>query len=157
MCIYVCPICHSFWSQAHVLCNCPGTTSARTEGSLDLTIAIHRLPPGPMVELGLKFKSLLIIPNQPDLMARRWAGQWDHPAIEALRPEIANCTRNQIKAVLSQIGRITCSTTAACWRDFTAMARKLSPPASDPSPPRPLEDGQTSTLDWDPRLGEDHG
>ena len=155
--VSACPICHRFWSQAHVLCNCPGTTSARTEGSLDLTIALNRLPPGPMLELGRKFKTLLIIPNQPDLMARRWAGQWDHTAIEALRPEIANCTSKQIKAVLSQIGRITCCTATACWREFTAMARELSPPATASTPPRPLEDGQTSTIEWDPRLGEDHG
>ena len=101
---------------------------------MDLTIAINRLPPGPMLELGRKFKSLLIIPNQPDLMARRWAGQWDHTAIEALRPEIANCTRKQIKAVLSLIGRITCSTATACWRDFTATARELSPPCYGPHP-----------------------
>ena len=111
--VSACPIRHRFWSQAHVLCDCPGTTGVRTEGALDLTIAINRLPPGPMLELGCKFKSLLIIPNQPDLMARRWAGQWDHAAIEALRPEIANCTRKQIKAILGQIGRVTSSTAAA--------------------------------------------
>ena len=101
--------------------------SARMEGSLDLTIAINRLPRGPMKELGCKFQSLLIIPNQPDLMARRWTGQWDPAAIEALRPEIAHCTRTQLRVVLGHIGRITSSTTATCWRDFTAMARELSP------------------------------
>ena len=90
-------------------------------------------------------------------MARRWAGQWDHTAIEALRPEVANCTSKQIKAVLNQIGRITSFTATACWREFLAMARDLSPPATDSTPSRPLEDGQTSTLEWDPRLGEDHG
>ena len=42
-----CPICHRFWSQAHLLCGCPSTTDARLEGSLDLTIATSRLPPGP--------------------------------------------------------------------------------------------------------------
>ena len=127
------------------------------EGSIDLTIAITRLPPGPMLDLGRKFKSLLVIPNQPDLMARRWAGQWDQPAIEALRPEIALCSRKQLKVVLGHIGRITSSTAAACWRDFTAMAREHLPTISAAAPPRPLMDGQTSTLDWDPRLGEDHG
>ena len=119
--------------------------------------SLYRLSPGPMLELGRKFQSLLIIPNQPDLMARRWAGQWDHRAIDALRPEIAHCTRKQIKAVLSQFGRITSSTAAACWREFSAMARELSPLPTDSVPPRPLADGQTSTIDWDPRLGEDHG
>ena len=155
--VSACPICHRFWSQAHTLCDCPSTTSARTEGSLDLTITINLLPPGPMLELGRKFQSLLIIPNQPDLMARRWAGQWDPAAIEALRPEIAHCTRKQIKAVLRQIGRLTSSTAAACWQDFTAMARDLSPLPTTTFVPRPLVEDQTSTLDWDPRLGEDHG
>ena len=135
--VSACPICHRFWSQAHVICNCPSTSSARLEGSLDLTIAINRLPPRPMLELGRKFKSILIIPNQPDLMARRWAGQWDHTAIEALRPEIALCSRKQLKVVLGHIGRITSSTAAACWRDFSAMARELSPTAATPAPPPP--------------------
>ena len=82
-------------------------------------------------------------------MARRWAGQWDPAAIEALCTEIASCTRKQIKAVLGHIGRITSSTAAACWRDFMAMARELSPSPLDHPPTRPLADGQTSTLDWD--------
>ena len=124
---------------------------------MDLTITINRLPPGPTLELGREFRALLIIPNRPDLMARRWAGQWDPAAIEALRPEIANCTKKQIKAVLGHIGRITSSTAAACWREFMAMARELSPSPPDPLSPRPLADGQTSTLGWDPCLGEDHG
>ena len=110
-----------------------------------------------MLALGRKFQALLTIPNQPDLMARRWAGQWDTTAIEALRPEIAYCTRKQTKAVLKQIGRLTSSTAAACWRDFTAMARELSPPPATPFFPRPLAEDQTASLDWDPRLGEDHG
>ena len=137
--VSACPICHRFWSQAYTLCDCPSTTSARTEGSLDLTITINRLPSGPMLELGRKVQSLLIIPNQPDLMARRWAGQWDPAAIEALRPEIAHSTRKQIKAGLRQIGRLTSSTAAACWRDFTAMTRKLSPLPTTTFFPRPLE------------------
>ena len=66
-----CAICHRYWSQAHVLCDCPGTTSARTEGALDLTIAVIRLSPGSMLDLGRKFQVLLTIPNQPALMARR--------------------------------------------------------------------------------------
>ena len=47
-------------------------------------MAIGRLPPGPMQELGHRLQRLLTIPNQPSLMARRWAGQWDDAAIEAL-------------------------------------------------------------------------
>ena len=155
--VSACPICHRFWSQAHVLCDCPGTSSARSGGTLDLAIAISRLPPGPMLELGRKFQTLLIIPNHPTLMARRWAGQWDQAAITALRPEIASCTRKQLQAVLGHIGRVTSSTATACWRDFLAMARELSPPSYAPPIPLPLADGQTSTIDWDPRLGEDHG
>ena len=81
-----------------------------------------------MLELGLKFQSLLVIPNHPTLMARRWAGQWDQAAINALRPEIANCTRKQLQAVLGHIGRVTSTTATACWRDFLAMARELPPP-----------------------------
>ena len=90
-------------------------------------------------------------------MARRWAGQWDQAAITALRPEIASCKRKQLQAVLGHIGRVTSSTAAACWREFLAMAREVSPPSSDLPIPLPLADGQTSTIDWDPRLGEDHG
>ena len=126
--VSACPICHRFWSQAHVLCDCPGTSSARSGGTLDLTIAINRLPPGPMLELGRKFQTLLIIPNHPTLMARRWAGQWDQAAITALRPEIASCTRKQLQAVLGHIGRVTSSTATACWREFLAIARELPPP-----------------------------
>ena len=126
--VSACPICHRFWSQAYVLCNCPGTTNARSGGTLDLSIAINHLPPGPMLELGRKFQTLLIIPNHPTLMARRWAGQWDQAAISALRPEIANCTRKQLQAVLGHIGRVTSSTATACWREFLAMARELTPP-----------------------------
>ena len=110
-----------------------------------------------MQELGRHLQRLLIIPNQPSLMARRWAGQWDHAAIEALQPEIARCSRKQIKAVLGHIGRITCATTTACWRDFIRMERDLAPPQDASPPPLPSADGQMSTLDWDPRLGEDHG
>ena len=113
----------------------PGTRPLRLSGgaALDLTIAINRLPPGPMLELGREFQSLLIIPNHPTLMARYWAGQWDQAAVAALRPEIANCTRKQIKAVLGHIGRISSSTATACWRVFLAMARELSPRAARPS------------------------
>ena len=155
--VSACPICHRFWSQAHVLCECPSTSSSRLDGTLDLTITINRLPPGPMLALGRKFQSLLIIHNQPTLMARRWAGQWDQAAITALRPEIANCTRKQLQAVLDHIGRVTSSTATACWREFMALARELSTSTSAPLIPLPLVEGQTSTLDWDPRLGEDHG
>ena len=155
--VSACPICHRYWSQAHVLCDCPGTSGARSGGTSDLTIAINRLPPGPMLELGRKFQSLLVIPNQPTLMARRWAGQWDQAAITALRPGIASCTRKQLQAVLGHIGRITSTTATACWREFLAMARELSPPSFDPPLPLPLAAGQTSTIEWEPRLGEDHG
>ena len=155
--VSACPICRRLWDQAHVLGDCPSTSGARAAGSLDLTVAIGRLPAGPMQELGRHFHRLLTIPNQPSLMARRWAGQWDHAAIAALQPAIARCTRKQIKAVLGHIGRITCATTTACWRDFTLMARDLSRPHDDSPPPLPSADGQMSTLDWDPRLGEDHG
>ena len=112
--VSACPICHRYWSQAHVLCDCPGTTSERSGGISDLTIAINRLPPGPMLDLGRKFQTLLVTPNHPTLMARRWAGQWDQAAITALRPDIASCTRKQLQAVLGHIGRVTSSTTTAC-------------------------------------------
>ena len=155
--VSACPICHRHWTQAHVLCDCPSTSGARASGSLDLTVAISRLPAGPMQELGHQLQRLLTIPNQPSLMARRWSGQWDHAAIAALQPEIARCSRKQIKTVLGHIGRITCATTTACWRDFIIMTRDLSPTQEDSPPPLPTADGQMSTLDWDPRLGEDHG
>ena len=155
--VSACPICHRFWSQAHVLCECPSTSGSRSGGVSDLTIAVSRVPPGPMLDLGRKFQLLLTIYNQPTLMARRWAGQWDQAAITSLRPEIASCTRKQLHAVLRHIGRVTSSTATACWRDFQAMARELSPSPCEPSLPLPLAEGQTSTIDWDPRLGEDHG
>ena len=55
------------------------------------------------------------------------------------------------------IGRVTSSTATACWREFLAMTRELSPPFYDAPTPLPLADGQMSTIDWDPRLCEDHG
>ena len=155
--VSACPICRRFWSQAHVLCECPSTTAARGEGSLDLTLAVNRLPPGPMLDLGRQFHTLLTIPNHPTLMARRWSGQWDQAAIRELQPQIARCTRKQIKTVLGHIGRVTSSTASSCWRHFAAMARDLSPPRDQFPPPLPLVARQLSTLDWDPRLGEDHG
>ena len=155
--VSACPICHRHWDQAHVLSECPSSTGARSAGSLDITIAISHLTPGPMLELGRKFQLLLTIPTQPSLMARRWSGQWDQVAIDALQPEIARCSRKQIKAVLSHIGRITGATTAACWRDFIQLARELPSSSDALPPPTPPVDGQMSTLDWDPRLGEDHG
>ena len=152
-----CPICHRFWSQAHVLCECPSTTNARGEGSLDLTLAVNRLPPGPMLDLGHQFQTLLTIPNQPTLMARRWSGQFDQTAISALQPQIARCTRKQIKAVLGYIGRVTSSTASACWRHFAAMAKDLPPPVDQFPPSMLVVARQMSTIDWDPRLGEGHG
>ena len=86
-------------------------------------------------------------------MARRWAGQWDHAAIRDLQPHIARCTRKQIQAVLGSIGRVTSSTASS----FAAMTRDLSPPRDQLPPAMPLAARQLSTLDWDPRLGEDHG
>ena len=126
-------------------------------GSLDLTIAVSRLPPGLMLTLGRKFQSLLTIHNHPTLMARRWTGQWDQAAITALRSDIANCTRKQLQTVLGHIGRVTSASSTASWREFMALARELSPPTYDHSVTLPLVDGQQSTIDWDPRLGEDHG
>ena len=152
-----CPICHRHWDQSHVLCECPSSAGARAAGSLDFTIALSHLSPGPMLALGRKFQLLLNIPNQPSLMARRWSGQWDQGAIAALQPEIARCTRKQIKAVLGHIGRITCATTAACWRDFLLLSRELASSTDALPPPSPPAEGQASTIDWDPRLGEDHG
>ena len=90
-------------------------------------------------------------------MTRRWAGQWDQEAIRSLQPEIARCTRKQIKAVLGHIGRVTSSTSSACWRHFTALAKDLSPPADPYHPPTPTVARQLSTIEWDPRHGEDHG
>ena len=90
-------------------------------------------------------------------MARRWAGQWDHAAIRDLQPRIARCTRKQIQAVLGSIGRVTSSTASSCWRHFAAMTQDLSPPRDQFPPAMPLAARQLSTLDWDPRLGEDHG
>ena len=57
--VSACPICHRFWSQEHVLCGCPSSTDARLGGSLDLAITISRLNPGPMLDLGRHFQSLL--------------------------------------------------------------------------------------------------
>ena len=68
-----------------------------------------------------------------------------------------NYTYDFIKAVLGHLGRITDSMSSACWRNFLAMARELNPSALHPSPSRPLAASQTNTIDWDPRLGEDHG
>ena len=127
-----CPICHRFWSQEHVLCGCPSTTDARLGGSLDLAITVSRLTPGPMWDLGRHFQSLLLVPNQPNLMARRRAGQWDPGAIASLNPVIARCNHQQIMAVLGHVGRITDATTGACWRNFLAIARELNPPRSIP-------------------------
>ena len=110
-----------------------------------------------MLNLGRKFQLLLNIPNQPSLMARRWSGQWDREAIDALQHEIARCTRKQIKAVLGHIGSITCATTAACWRDFILFSRELTASSDALPPPSPPAEGQMSSIDWDPRLGEDHG
>ena len=152
-----CPICHRYWSQAHVLCECSGSTGPRWEGQLDLTIAISHLPKGPMLDLGRQFQTLLSEHNQPFLLARRWSGHWDQGALRSLTPIIANCTRKQIKAVLGHVLRVTHATTSACWRRFLATTRDLSPSPSAIPIPTPLADNQRNTLDWDPRLGEDHG
>ena len=63
--VSACPICCRLWNQAHVLCECP---------SFEPHVAIDRLPPGLMQELGRHLQRLLTIPNQPSLMARRWVG-----------------------------------------------------------------------------------
>ena len=112
--VSACPICHRFGSQAHVLCKCPSTTAARTEGSMDHNLAVSRLPPGPMLWVGKSkcFSPPLISPP----LWRCWSGQWDQDAIRALQPHIARCTRKQIKAVLGHIGRVTSTTASACWR-----------------------------------------
>ena len=68
--VSACPICHRFWSQTHVLCDRPSTSDARLGGSLNLTISISCLTPGPMLDLGHHFQSLLLVYNQPLLMAR---------------------------------------------------------------------------------------
>ena len=121
--VSACPICRRHRTQAHVLCDYPSTTGARMEGSLDLNLTVSRLPSGPMLALGRKFQLLLSTFNQPTLMARRWAGQWDHAAIHSHKPDIERCTKKQIKAVLGHIGRVTTAMAAACWREFTAMAK----------------------------------
>ena len=89
--VLACSICHRFWSQEHAPCDCPSTTDARLGGSLDLTITVSRLTPGPMLGLGRHFQSLLIVHNQPNLMASHWSGQWDARAIESLKLWIARC------------------------------------------------------------------
>ena len=78
-----CPICHRFWSQAHVLGDCPSTADARTGGSLDLTLAVSRLPPGPMLELGRKFQAL----HSPGAPLGRAVGPRGYPL-----PPTRNCT-----------------------------------------------------------------
>ena len=108
-----CLICRRLWNQAHVLCDCSSTSGARAAGSLDLTVAIGHLSPGPMQELD-RATSNDFSPYPTNLPS----SQWDHAAIEALQPEITRCSRKQITAVLGHIGRITCATTTACWRDF---------------------------------------
>ena len=90
-------------------------------------------------------------------MACRWARQWDVEAIVSLKPVIVRCTHKQIKAVFSHVGRITDSMSSACWRNFLAMARELDPTALRFTTSRPLAAGQMTTIEWDPRLGEDHG
>ena len=55
------------------------------------SIAVSRFTPGPMWDLGHHFQSLLTAYNQPQLMARRWSGQWDPEAIASLQPIIAPC------------------------------------------------------------------
>ena len=59
--------------------------------------------------------------------------------------------------MLGHIGRITCATTAACWRDFILLSRELTSSLDALPPPTPPVEGQMSSMDWDPRLGEDHG
>ena len=110
--------------------------------------------PGPMLDLGRQFQTLLSEHNQPLLLARRWSGHWDPVVLESLRPMIARWTRKQIKAVLGHIARITRSMTSDCWRQFAVMARELNPPPAAPHTPLPLSDQQMSTIVWDPRLGE---
>ena len=110
-----------------------------------------------MLDLGRRFQSLLSEYNQPQLLARRWSGHWDLAALGSLRPMITRCTIKEIKAVLVHIGRITHSTTSACWRQYAAMTRELNPLPANPHPPTPLQTHQLSTIDWDPRLGEDRG
>ena len=139
--VSACPICRRYWTQAHAFCDCPSTTGARMEGSRDLNLTVSRLPPG------RKFQLLLSTYNQPTLMARRWAGRLDQAAIQSLQPDIARCTRKQIKAVLGHIGRVTTSTAAACWREFTAMAKDLSPPADPRHPPEPTAARQLSAIE----------
>ena len=63
--VSACPICHRHWDQSHVLCECPSSTGARAAGSLDITIAISHLSPGPMLELGRKFQLLSPSPINP--------------------------------------------------------------------------------------------
>ena len=94
-----CPICYRFWSQEHMLRDCPSTTEAQLGGSLDLNITVSVLPPGPMLELGRQFQLLLSTFNQPTLLARRWARQWDQAAISSFQPALAPRTSKQIKAV----------------------------------------------------------
>ena len=150
--VSACPICHRYWSQAHVLCECAGSTGPRWGGQLDLTIAINHLPPGPMLDLGRQFQVLLSDHNQPFLLARRWSGHWDQAALRSLTPMIANC-----KAVLGHVLRVTHAMTSVCWRQFMATARELSPPPREMPTPTPLAENQMSSIDWDPRLGKDHG
>ena len=133
--------------QAHMLCGCTGTTDARLGGSLDLAIAISRLTPGPTLDLGRQVQTLLADHNLPILMARHWAGRWDSAAISSLKPVIARCTSKHIKAVLGCIGRITSSTTSACWRHFIAMSRELAPPTARPPSPVPPVAWPMSTLE----------
>ena len=40
--VSACPISHRYWTQAHVLCECPGTSSARMGGLLEITIASYQ-------------------------------------------------------------------------------------------------------------------
>ena len=153
--VSACPICHRFWSQCYATARAPlrrGWVAHWTSTSLSVDP-----PPGPMLELGRQFQLLLSTFNQPSIMARRWAGQCDQAAIRSLQPAIARCNSKQIKAVLGHLGRVTSTTASACWRDFTAMAKDLTPPVDFHHPPTPTAARQLSTIDWDPRLGEDHG
>ena len=86
----------------------------------------------------------LVVSSRPcspstKILARRWSGHWDQVALHSLTPMIAKCTRKQIKAVLGHVLRVTRATTSACWRQFLATARELSPPPVLCRPPPPQQ------------------
>ena len=152
--VSACPLCHRYWSQAHVLCECSGFTGPRWGGQLDLTIAISQLPPGPMLDLGRQFQTLL---SEHKNTGSKMVGSLGSGGVtlpyahdckmyeETNQSCFGTCTPGHPRHDLRMLATIPGYRSGAG-----------SPPSAMPTP-TPLADNQLSTIDWDPRSGEDHG